>query len=718
LNSIVPHAANEITPRKQDAIHRALLTGLLGNVGARASDKGNAGERGEYDGVRGKKFHLFPGSTIFRARPPWVMAAELVETSRVYARTLAEVRPGWIERAAAHLVKREWADPHWRPDLGRVLAFERVTLHGLTLIARRKIHYGPIDPKLSREIFIHHALVLGEYDTDASYFRHNRDQVEQVQQMEAKARRQDVLVDPQARFAFYDARIPRRIYTAQEFEKWRHVAEKQNPRILFMSRDDLMLHPALGVTQELYPDSIAIGGMHFPLEYRFEPGDRADGITVTIPLGAIDEIPGEPFAWLVAGFRSEMFLALIRTLPKTLRVKFVPARRVAAAAARQLQPCDGPPLDALARYLGKTSGEPVRREDFQPGMLPDYLRMNFRVVDGAGNEVVAGRDLGVIRRQLGLRARDSFAANPPPQYHRDGLTTWDFGELPRRVEIAHQQMTLNGYPALVDSGNSVSLRLFDSAKAADAAHRAGLRRLFIVQLGEEFRYVERSLADLERLCRFYDTIGACEELNDELIQAIVDRAMFANGTASEIRTREAFAASAEAGWRRLAEAATEITQLANQVLEAYCDLHIALSAEFPPLWADSIRDMRDQLSHLIHRGFLVGTPFPRLRELPRYLRGIGLRLKKLADAGLTRDTHVMAEVRPLWEQYKRVAAENRQHGIGNTELEQYRWMVEELRVSLFAQELKAADHASVRRLQKRWDQLRSGVGATLLTADD
>jgi ATP-dependent helicase HrpA len=696
----VAEEPTELPPREQDAIHRALLSGLLANVGMRWDGH-------EYSGVRGKTFYLFPGSSLFKRRPHWVMAGELVETTRVYAHNVASVHPLWIERAAAHLVKRTWSDPHWRPEIGRVLAYEKVTLHGLTLVPKRKVHYGPIDPKLSREIFIHHALVLGDYESNAAYFAHNRQLVREVQTLEAKARRRDVLVDPKARFAFYDARVPQRIYTADEFEKWRRHVEKQNPRLLFMSRQDLMLHPALGVTAELYPDKISVNALEFPLEYRFEPGDRADGITVTIPLGALNQLSAGPFGWLVPGFRFDMFVALIRTLPKSLRVKFVPVPEVAGAAARELKPSDGPVLDALAHHLGKISGEPVRTEDFHPGVLPEYLRMNFRVIEAAGKEIAMGRDLGRIRRQLGLQARASFAANPPPQWHRDGLSRWDFGDLPERVEITHDGMTLSGYPALLDAGTSVSLRLLDSSEAAREATRAGLRRMFMLQLREEFRYLERTLPELDRLCLYYATIGRCDALKDDLVLAIADRGLFGDAL-PEIRTREEFATRAEAGWRRLAEASSDVRDLVAQILQSYHELDTALSAEFPPLWSDSIRDMRDQLSRLIYRGFVVGTLFDRLKNVPRYLRGLSIRLLRLANAGLTHDMQAMAEVRPLWERFKREDASSRESGTRALILDEIRWLIEELRVSLFAQELKTIAPVSARRIQKMWEEARHG----------
>lgn len=695
----MPQPVSELPPRKQDAIHRALLSGLVGNVGVRA-------EGVEYQGVRGKKFHLFPGSTLFRQRPPWVMSAELVETTKLYARTNAGVHPMWVERAAAHLVKRTYSDPHWRPDIGRVLAYEKVTLHGLTLVPRRKVHYGPLDPKLCREILIHHALVLGEYQSDAAFFRHNRELVRQVQAIEAKARRRDVLVEPKARFSFYDARIPRRVYTADEFEKWRRAAEKHNPKLLFMSRHDLMLHPALGVTEELYPDSIVANGMTFALQYRFEPGDRADGITATVPLAALNQLSPEPFDWLVPGFRTETFVSLIRTLAKGLRVKFVPVPQFATRAAQELKPSDGTVTEALARFLGRESGEPVGADDFRPEGLPEHLRMNFQIVDGAGEEVAMGRDLAMIRRQLGLQARASFADHPPPEFHRDGISRWDFGDLPERVEVHHGGMTLNGYPALVDAGKAVNLRLFDSRDAADEAMRGGLRKLFMIQLRREFDHIEQMLPDMERLCLYYATIGRCEDLRHNLLQAIADRAFFGDEPWADLRSRERFADRAEAGWRRLSSAASDVTGLVAQSLDAYHTLDIALSNDFPPLWHESIRDLRDQLRHLVFRGFVGQTPYPWLREIPRYLRGMDIRMKKLGNAGLNRDTQALAEVVPLWDAYKHHAARDREQGIADPALQQYRWMIEELRISLFAQELKASMPVSAQRLQKQWELVR------------
>jgi ATP-dependent helicase HrpA len=468
-----------------------------------------------------------------------------------------------------------------------------------------------------------------------------------------------------------------------------------------------MLHPALGVTEELFPDSITVGGATFPFDYRFEPGDRADGITVTVALAAVNQLPIEPFDWLVSGFRFDLFVALIRTLPKALRVQFVPVPEHATKATAELRPSDGPVLAALAHFLGKVSGEPVNPDDFQPEALPEYLRINFRIVDQAGNEVASGRDLGEIRRRLGMAARASFAAAPPPDFHRDGLTRWDFGDLPDRVEIQHAGMTINGYPALVDAGTSVSLRLFDQPDVAAEMMRGGVRRLFMLQVQDELQYAEQSLPDLERLCLYYATIGRCDDLRENLLLAIADRAFFDDEENPTVRTRDAFADRAQVAWRRLGAAAGEVADFVGQILERYHALDLGLSADFPPLWSDSIRDMRDQLIHLVYRGFLIRTPFGRLRHLSRYLQALDTRLRKLANAGLTRDLQGLSQVHGLWEQYKRLAARRREEGAPDPALEQFRWMIEELRISLFAQELKTMAPVSPARLQQLWTELRT-----------
>ena len=682
-------------PRRYDAIHRALLAGLLGNVGMKTGDF-------EYTGARGTKFNIFPGSGLFRSKPRWVVAGELVETTRLYARTVAGIDPRWVERVAAHLVKREYTEPHWRRDTANVVAFERVTLHGLPIVPRRVVHYGPIDPRAAREVFIHAALVEGEFDTDAQYFRHNRDLLREIELIEAKLRRRDVLVDARTRFAFYDARVPPHVFNGFTFERWRREAEQRDKHVLFMSRADLMLHAAEQATPGLFPDALAVNGVRLPLAYHLEPGHPADGVTATVPLAALNQLPAEPFEWLVPGMLKEKLVALLRTMSRELRVKFVPAPDVADAVIPNLTPGRGPLLDAFADQLGRRIGTVISRAVFAPDEVPDHLKMNFRVVDESGKQVATGRSLEKIRRDLGLRARSTFADLPPGPHNRANVTRWDFGDLPEKVEVSLHGSTLLGFPALVDEGATAGLRLLDSAEAARLAHRAGVRRLFMVQLAEEVEHLARRLPRAEQLCLYYKPLGSCDDLKRDLMDAIADRA---TGELMGVRTQAEFIAHGETGWRRLSSAATEVTDLAWAALSAYQAVAQDLSRDFPPLLVDPVRDMREQLAHLVPPRFLKTTPARWLPHLPRFLKAVQTRLAKLLNAGLTRDMGHLLEVRPRWRAYLDRALKHRKENVIDPALTEYRWMLEELRVSLFAQELKTSIPVSPKRLDAQWEKV-------------
>ena len=692
----------DLPRERQDAIHRALLAGLLGNVGIKRDKR-------EYEGARGKKFSIFPGSALFKRSPECVMSAELVETTRLYARTVGPARADWVERLAEHLVKRSYTDEHWNRERSRVEAYERVTLQGLVLVARRVVDFGPLEPKLSRSIFIHEALVKGEFRTAALFFEHNRRLIEQVRQIEAKARRRDVLVDEQARFRFFDARIPQRVYDGHEFEKWRRQGEKHNPRLLFMQWSDLMLHGAQGVTAELYPDAIEVEGVKVHLQYCFDPGSASDGITAIVPLAALNQLPAEPFEWLVPGYLPEKLVALIRSMPKGLRVQFIPAPEVAQAAVAGLQFGQASLLDAFALALGKRAGMQLSRTAFDSESLPVHLRMNFRVIDAGGNAVASGRDLDQIRRGLGIKARESFSAMPSGPFQRDQVTRWDFGDLPEHVELKRHRMTLLGYPTLVDDGTTAALRLLDSPVAARAAMRGGLRRLFMIQVAEELKYLSRKLPGLEPICLHYSLLGKCDELKRDLLTAIADTALFdgvGDEAAARVRTRDAFAERAEAGWRRLSAAGAEVTASAAETLTLFHAVNQRLSEDFPPLLLVAARDMRDQLARLVPPHFLVRTPAAWVRHLPRFLRGMQVRLQKLFNAGLARDTAAAADLSPLWRLYVEREQAHLSRGVVDPALEQFRWMLEELRVSLFAQELKTSMPVSVKRLEGMWEQVQ------------
>ncbi len=680
---------------RHDAIHRAVLAGLLGNIGQKTDNY-------EYTGARNTRFSIFPGSTLFKKNPSWLMAAEIVETTRLYARTVAQIQPEWVEDLADHLVKRTHFDPHWNPQTQHVVAYEKVALYGLILVPQRAVHYGPIDPKRSREIFIQ-AIVDGEYRTDAPFHRHNQKLIDEIESLEAKTRQRDLLVDAQVRYDFYDARIPTGIYSGPLFEKWRRQIERHNPKLLFMSRRDLMAR-ASAATQEMFPDAISVNGLAVPLEYHLEPGHLADGVTARIPLPALNQLPAARFEWLVPGLLKEKITALIKTLPKDLRVNFIPAPDFAEAAFDTLKPGDGSLLDALALFLGKQKGIQVPIEAFDPTSLLDHLHMNFSVVDQGGKVLAAGRDLNALRRKLGVQVKETFADAPHPKFHRDNITDWDFGDLPESIPVRRHGMTLQGYPALVDRGTSVGLRLLDSLATARASHVAGLRRLFMIQLRDEIDYFTRRIPDIQQMSLQYASLGPTQQLREDIVGETINRTFLHDDS---VRTQMEFELRRQAGRRhRLLEIGAEVADLAGKILEAYHAIALQLSRPSIPAFAPAIQDIQQQLAGLLPPGFLTKTPDVWLAQYPRFLKAISLRLQKLVTTGHTKDAQKLAELAPFWQAYIDRTKRNAEQNLADPALDQFRWMIEEFRVSLFAQELKTSIPISAKRLEKQWESVR------------
>ncbi len=683
-------------PADAELVHRALLAGLIGNIGFR-------GEQGEYQGSHGKRFYIFPGSTLAKKGPKWVMAAELVETARLFARTVAGIKPEWVERQAPHLVRRHYLEPHWEKRAGQVIAYEQVTLYGLTLVARRKVRYGPIDPQQAREIFIHRALVEGELDTRAAFFRHNRRLVQELHGLEDKARRRDIVADEQVLFELYDRCIPEGIHGAKAFEKWREQAEGDDPRLLFVDREALLRRDAEGaVTEARFPDRLTVEDMVLPLAYRFEPGHEADGVSVDVPVGALNALEPRRFEWLVPGLLEEKITALIKTLPKALRRNFVPAPDFARACAQALGAGRGPLLEALSSQLQRMSGVEVALQAWDPARLPDHLRMRFRVLDEQGRVLGAGRDLARLQDELGERARASLTGLRETGLERDEVSQWDFGELPQTVELRRGGMTLRGFPALVEEGGGVALRVLDTPERARTAMGAGLRRLFMITHRAEVQYLRKNLPGIQQMCLRYAAVGGCEALKDDLVAGAVEAVLLEQG--ADIRSREAFDARCAAARPRLVAAANELCARAGRALAEYHGVAKAIQGAIPPAWLQAAADIREQLDHLVYPGFAREADLARLDQYPRYLKAIRRRLDRL-DEDWARDRRLEQEIRPHWRRY----LEHRAGRAGDDgALEHYRWMVEELRVSLFAQELGTACKVSAKRLDAQWQAVVEG----------
>ena len=683
-------------PATGDQVHRAVLPGLLGNVGKK-------GDANEYDGVRGRKFFLFPGSVTFGSKPQWVVSAELVETTRLYARTACSVKPEWVEEAAGDLVKKTYGEPFWQMKTGRVVAPMKVSLWGLQL-AKRPVDYGKIDPKKSRSIFIKSALVDADMESGAAFFRHNKQLVRDVELLEAKTRRRDLMVDPATQFAFYDARLPASVVDQRSFERWRSTAEKGDRRLLFMRPEDLMARPPGDADGGQFPDEIETNGVVLPLTYRFDPGHVADGATADVQLSDLHVVDADRLDWLVPGLIEEKVIDLIRTLPKSIRTNFVPVPEFAHRAVIRLPFGEGNLVERLARHLSNERGVTVSPGDFRPDDLSDYLKLNLRVLDDNGKPVGYGRDVRELRKRLKVQARAKLADLPDPTWNRDHIVAWDVGDLPERVEIKVRGRGVQGFPALIDRGESVSLRLLETPEAARAAHRRGVRRLLLLDYKNELRHQINDLRDLRQMELLYAPIGNAKRLRETLAEAVGD-ALFLGEDPADVRTAAAFEERVNAAWAKLGETVRGVAATASDVLARRHKVELALDRPVPDILTASVADMRDQLAHLVPADFLLETPPAWLPHVPRYLAGIEHRLAKLMNAGLEKDSRAATAVFPYWKAYLDRIADPDAGPLSRPWVD-FRWLIEEYRVSLFAQPLGTAAKVSDKVLGDRLTALR------------
>ena len=681
-------------------IHRALLAGLLGNIGCKSEDSEH------YLGARGIKFLIHPGSGVGKKAGRWIMAAEITETTRLYARCIARIEPEWLEDIGAHLVRRHQYEPHWEKQPARVAAFERATLYGILLYAKRRIHYGPLDPVESRRIFIRQALVEGEFETRAPFFQHNRKLIADIETLEHKSRRPDVLVDEELIYAFYDSLIPDGIHNGAAFEHWRREAEAgvNNAKLLYLKREDLMRHEAAGITTTLFPHQLDIGARSYALEYLHDPGNARDGLTLTVPLIALNQLSAKRCDWLVPGLLKEKVALLAKTLPQKIRHKLGPlpefAQSFVAAMAEPQRHEELALAEAIARYAREELNLVLPLDGFRPELLPAHLAMNFLVVDEHGRQLAMGRNLAQLRAQLGEQAGEQFSAIAQPKAALSGITSWNFGELQEIMEIRQGAQTLIGYPALVDRGDSVDLEVLDAPQKARELHRDGLRRLFMLQLKEQTKYLEKNLPGLRDLAMQFLPFGDAASLKDQLLRVSFDRACMAEPLPA---TQVEFAKRCEEGRTRLTLLAQEICRLAGSILGEYQALQKKLQGlkNFP----QAQREIEEQLARLLPKNFIAATAWERLQHFARYLKAVALRLDKLR-ADPARDARWSAEFNPLWQTWQREDLKQRKQGVADPQLEQFRWLLEELRVSLYAQELRTPVPVSVKRLQKMWQAMQ------------
>ncbi|MDH4288128.1 MAG: ATP-dependent RNA helicase HrpA [Aquincola sp.] len=707
-------------PANYEQVHLALLSGLLGNVGCKADDDD------WYQGARGIKFWRHPGAHLSKKPGRWLIAAELVETTRLFGRGLAAIEPQWIERIGGHLIKTQLSNPHWEKKAGEVMALERGLLYGLVVYQQRSVAYARVDPVMAREIFIREALVAGDWETKLPFLAHNDRLVREVRELEHKARRQDVLVDDELIFAFYDQQLPAHITGGAGLERWYGDEVKRQPNLLKLTRDELMRHEAAGITTDAFPKVIRLGGIDCAAHYLHEPGDPKDGLTVTVPIYALNQVSDERCEWLVPGMLEAKIVALLKSLPQKPRARLVPLADSAATLAMSLRFGDGSLVDALLCAVRERTQLPVQRTDFKVETLSAHHFMNVRVVDEHGRQLGVGRHLAALKAELGGQARTAFqalaalkttpvaaiaapdgSATPtraqrvtpatPIAPSQARFVAWTFGELPELMEVRKAGQSLVGFPALVDKGAHVEIEVFDEPDVAAARHRAGLRRLVALQLKDPLKFLEKNIPDLQRMATQFMSLGTQEDLRDQIVALALDRAFLSDPLPSDATS---FEARVEAGRARLNLIAHEVARAVAAALQEFAHATRKLKDARPP--KDVVEDVSAQLARLVHKRFVLETPWIALGHLPRYLRAVQMRLDKQRVEPL-RDAQRLAELKPLEQRWMRRVAERR--GAPDARLDEFRWVLEELRVSLFAQELRTPQPVSVKRLERIWSQL-------------
>lgn len=733
------------SPATYEQVHLSLLSGLLGNVGCKSDDED------WYLGARGIKFWKHPGANLSKKPGRWILAAELVETTKLYGRGVANIEVPWLVSMGGHLLKKQLLEPHWEKKAAEVVALERATLYGLVVYNNKRVNFGLVNAREAREIFIREALVNDEWETRLPFLAHNRKLINQVEQLEHKSRRQDVLVDDELIYAFYDAQVPPDVMSGATFEKWYRHASREHPKLLHLSREELMRHEAAGITSAAFPKYIRLGGVDCAASYLHEPGDARDGVTVTVPIYALNQVQEERGEWLVPGMLKDKVLALIKSLHQKPRARLVPLPEFAEGFVQSAPFGQGSLMDALLKAVRDKTQLDVKRADFKLDMLSPHLFMNHRVVDEHGRQLGMGRNLPALKAELGSLARGAFqalaalkaqevvsggeggapeaappasaqpagarrvAASPSssasPAVAKPGpgkqggasasastpLTDWTFGELPELMEIQRGGHTLIGFPALVDKGTHVEIDIFDEPDVAAARHRVGLRRLIALQIKEPLKYLEKNIPELQKMAMAYMSLGTADELREQIVDVALERAYLNDPLPTDAAS---FKVRVEEGRTRLNLIAQEVARLAGIVLTEYAAATRKLKDAKPP--KDVADDVAAQLQRLMPKRFVSATPYAQLQHFPRYLKGVTLRLDKL-KGDPARDAQRMTELRPLDQRLVRRLAELK--GTHDARTDEFRWLLEELRISLFAQELRTPQPVSVKRLEKVWAQI-------------
>ncbi|WP_336213382.1 ATP-dependent RNA helicase HrpA [Nonomuraea sp. LPB2021202275-12-8] len=679
-------------------VHVSLLVGLLSHIGVKDvvdKQRPSDGRRPiqEYIGARNARFAIFPGSALARKQPQWVMSAELVETSRLWARVNAKIEPDWVEPLAQHLIKRSYSEPHWEKNQGAVIALEKVTLYGVPLVVGRKVNYGRIDPDLSRELFIRHALVEGDWDSHHTFLRANRKLLEEVEELENRARRRDIMVDDEALFDFYDQRVPADVVSARHFDSWWKKARAEQPELLTYS-PEMLVNEGADVSVRDYPDTWRQLGQRMKLTYQFEPGADADGVTVHVPLQVLNQVNADGFDWQIPGLREELITALIRSLPKHLRRNFVPAPNYAKQVLSAVRQGAEPLLEAVERELLRLTGVRVPHDAWQLDQVPDHLRITYRVIDERKRTIAEDKDLDALKRRLAPRLRKTLSA-AADDLERTGLHTWSFGTLPKVFE----QGRMKGYPALVDAGDSVSIKIYETEAEQRRSHWPGTRRLLLLNVTNPARSLLAGLSNQAKLALSRSPHGGAVALFDDVVNAAVDKLMRDVGGAAWDPV--GFDRLYQHVRAHLHETSAEVLARVEQILSVW---H-AVGARLDGLRASaSTDDVRDQLGKLVYPGFVTAAGHGRLSDILRYIRAVERRLTKLPEEPW-RDEEWMARVHKVEDDYQDLLDRLPPARRSDPDVRDIRWMIEELRVSFFAQTLGTPTPVSEKRIGKAMERL-------------
>ncbi|PNI02230.1 ATP-dependent RNA helicase HrpA [Vibrio diazotrophicus] len=681
-------------PGSYEGVHTAILVGLLSHIGIKDPEKN------EYQGARNARFNIFPASGLFKKQPKWVMSAELVETSKLWARIVAKIQPEWIEPLAKHLIKRSYSEPHWSKKRAAVMAYEKVMIYGIAIVPKRLVNYGNIDPVLSREIFIRSALVEGEWETKHSFFKLNRSLLQEVEELEHKSRRRDILVDDEDLFQFYDQRVGTEVVSGRHFDTWWKATSKTSPELLNFEKEMLFKGDASHITDLDYPNFWYQNGLKLKLSYQFEPGEDSDGVTVHIPLPILNQVEPQGFEWQIPGLRHELIVSLIKSLPKTLRKNFVPAPNYADAFLARVNAMELPLLDALEKELRRMTGVTVSRDDWNLSQVADHLKVTFRAVDHRNRKLKENKDLYELKESLKEKVQETLSQVADDDIEQSGLHTWSFGELPKVYQQKRGGFDVKAYPALVDKKDSVEIKLFETEQEQISAMREGQRRLILLNVPSPIKYLHTNLPNKSKLGLYFNPFGKVMDLIDDCIACGIDKLLEERGGLAW--TPEEFESLKEYVRAELGDTVVDIAKQVEAILTMAFNINKRLKGKVDFTMAFALSDVKAQIEGLIFKGFATECGWKRLPDILRYMKAIERRLEKL-PIDPNKDRLHMLKVESIRNDYKELLNKVPKGMALPENIKEVRWMIEELRVSFFAQQLGTPYPVSDKRVKNAID---------------